>query len=359
MTSHWDKLSPRERFLSALTCAVLGVAFAVFFLLKAHGRITELDGAINRSEQELVNLHEQSARGTSVDKAFDTVAAQHSSTWTEAQIHNGLRDEIYLLALEDPNASSDNPEELVKIPTLRQGTLKEGGAGYREYQLMIKIPSTDIYSLLMFLLRLQNSPQSLRIDGLDIARAPQSLSAVAATITVTRTVVDGAPDSAEAAGPADQDPMIAKIEWNGETLEGWQALGCELELVAAASLFYTDGNCLKVQSNPQAGDAPAAGTPGAAVFMTHEIEAGVPYEVSLYAITDGPTTLEAMADGVAEPLGAGKTLLVDGKPYRDQYEFTAPGAAGQLVSVRVPYVTLANPGAQIYLDNIVVRKKTE
>lgn len=378
MSSYWDKLSPREQRLATLTCAVLVIAFAVLLVSKALGRIAELDGAIDRLEQDLVNYQEQDARGTSVDKAFETVAAQHSSTWTEAEIHNRLRQEIYRLALEDPNAPSGTPEKLVEIPTLRQGTLKAGGAGYREYQLMIKIPSSDIYSVLMFLLRLQSSSQSLRIDALDIARGAQG-PGVTATITVTRTIVDGAPGSAEAAAPAAQEPKAkASVEWNGQSLEGWQAQGCTLELVAAAALFYgTDSggagpaglnpNCLKVQSNPQAGDAPA-GTPGAAVFMIHEIEAGVPYEVSLDAVAGCPATLDIMANDAAKPqAGAGsprlseggQPLLADGKPYHYRREFSAPGDAGQLVSVKVPYITLATPGTQVYLDNVVVRKKTE
>ena len=361
MSSYWNKLSPREQRLATLTCTVLGIAFAVLLVSKALGRIAELDGAIDRLEQDLVNYQEQDARGTSVDKAFEAVAAQHSSTWTEAEIHNRLRQEIYRLALEDPNAPSGAPKKLVEIPTLRQGTLKEGGVGYREYQLMIKIPATDIYSLLMFLLRLQSSSQSLRIDALDVARASQG-PAVTATITVTRTIVDGAPGSAEAAPPATPNPK-ASVEWNGQSLEGWQAQGCALELVAAASLFYeTDtgaggpppsANCLKVQSNADATNA--------AVFMIHEIGAGVPYEVSLDAIANGPATFEIMANDAAKPqAGAGgQPLLADGKPYHYRREFSAPGNAGQLVSMKVPYITLANPGAQVYLNNIVVRKKTE
>lgn len=353
MIRYWEKLSGRERRLAALTAAVIVATAAVLLISKTLNRIEQLDSTIAQLEQDLLNYRAQEARGLSVDKAFAAVAGQHSSSWTEAEIHNRLRQEIYRLALEDPYNPTKNPSKLVEIPTLRQGTLKEGGAGYREYQLSIKIPHTDIYSLLMFLLRLLSSPQSLRIDALDIGRAPSS-QWVASTITVTRTVVDGAPASADAPPPqaSQESPEDTGMAWDGGALEGWQVQGATLELAAAAERFYTsDGDCLKAQAKTPAGGEPAA------VFWTQELETGVAYELLLDAIGEGPATLEVRLDGAPEPLAQGEPLMPDGKPYHYRHTFTVPGAPGERAPVQAPYVRIAGEDAAVYLDNVTVRKE--
>jgi len=157
MSSLWEHLSERERWLAIATAGVIGLALALLVGMRVIAYLRDLDRTVARLEQDIENYAEQDARGVSVGRAYAGVAAQHSSAWTEAEIHNRLRQEIYRLALEDPDGPPDSPNKLVEIPTLRQGALRDTGHGYREYQLSIKIPQTDIYSLVLFLIRLQAS----------------------------------------------------------------------------------------------------------------------------------------------------------------------------------------------------------
>ena len=347
MNDLWERLSSRERRLGIATAGVVLAALAALLTMRAFGRIAELDKDVRRLEDQFLNYSEQEARGVSVDKAFEQVAAQHSSAWTEAEIHNRLRQEIYRLALEDPNAPAGTSKNLVEFPSLRQGTLKEGGAGYREYQLSIGIPSTDIASIVKFLVRLQSSAQSLRIDGLELARSPNS-QFIVTNINVTRIVVAGSPADAPAETPAAPPaPPPGMLMWDGQRLDDWKAQDCSIDLVAEPEGFNREGgNCLKVRATG----------PNAVVYTVCEVEAGVPQELMLEVAAKSPAAIQVVNDADGQPLEGVEKVVTDGKPYRYRLLFTITGASGATVKVRAPCVTLKTPDGLIYIDNVTLRK---
>jgi hypothetical protein len=348
VSNFWEKLSPRERYLFLATMGLVLAGITILLVSRAVGRVRELNHTIDRLEENLLRCKELDARGVSVEKAFGEVAAQHSSAWTEAEIHDKLRQEIYRLALEDPNGSSDSGSKLVDIPTLRQGKLNDSGLGYREYQMDIKIPSSDIYSIIIFLMRLQQSPQSLRIDGLDIGRSPES-QLCSATISVTRTVVGGAADAGEAPVPIPkQAPALAA--WDGSRVEDWQNDGCDLSLVSEIDNQAVEGgSCLRA----------VARQADANTFMRQEVEARSSYELALDVTAKGNVDLLVADDATGQPYEGTQELTNDGKTYRLQIHFTVPGEAGDKVKIRAPLLHLKDAGAQVYVDNVVLRKAAE
>jgi len=196
MTKALGNLSERERRLATLTVVVLLGAAIGLLGLSAYRHIGSLDGKVAQLERELLNLTQQSAQRGSIEAAYREVVAKHSSEMTKEEIHDNLRREIFSLAMltvPDKKGGADRQVQLVKIPTLREGLLKEEGEGYREYQIQFRIPSTGIRNLMRFLQRIETSKQILRIDGLDMGRSPGSTN-IHATLTITRTVLDN-PDA--------------------------------------------------------------------------------------------------------------------------------------------------------------------
>jgi hypothetical protein len=347
VSSYWDKLSTRERRLIVITVSVVASALLMMIVTRAVAHVRELDHTVARLEQELLSCAELNASGVSVDKAFEEVAAQHSSAWTENEIHNRLRQEIYRLAQEDPEAPpGGDAKKLVDIPMLRQGTLKEGGAGYREYQLNIKIPSSDVYSVVIFLIRLLKSPQSLRIDSLELARSPDS-HLISVNINVTRTVVAGAPKNESDAATTRPATVAA---WDGSKVEDWHVKGCDLALVSeVGDLAAGGGSCLKAQANMA----------DATVFMWHDLDAGMTYELEADMAATGKALLEVVDDAGGTPFEGAQSLADDGKPYRYRMRFTVPGAGTGRVKLRVPTVALEGPGTLVYVDNVMLKKLAE
>ena len=345
MSSFWNRLSARERRLAAAALTVIVAAVCIGVTAKAVARLRALDETISQLEFNLKNCASLDARRASVEKEFSGVAAQHSSSLTKAEIHNSLRNEIYRLARENPDApATPDAKNLVEIPRLRQGTLKDSGEGYREYQLSIKVPVTDVYSLMMFLMRLLASEQTLRIDGLEMDRSPQA-QIMSATVNVTRTVVDGAPEATDAAAAS-----LQVAAWDGSDLQSWVTEDCGLSTVSQVGDLYPDGGaCLEV----------AAKNEQAAVFMTHELEPGATYELSLEAIAGGPATVRVMSDGDGAPFDGEQALTDDGKPYRYRLLFTAPDADQAPVKVRAPCIVLAARDGRVFVDNVVLTKLTE
>jgi hypothetical protein len=344
LNSLWEKLSPRERYLAIAVAAVFVASAAFAFTFRGVTRLRDLSRTIQRLETQLVTCHERDARTVSVEQAYKQVAAQHSSVWTEAEIHNRLRDEIFRLQLEDPEALPEQTKKLVEIPSMRQGSLKDTGAGYREYQLTIKIPQTDIYSLLIFLCRLQQSAQALRIDSLEIARQPES-PLVMANIVVTRTVVDRAPEEGDETMAPEQ--AAAVFSWDGGRAEDWKADNCALSLVSEiGEQWAPGGSCLKAESQAS----------GASCYMTHEFEAGVTYDLALEAMATVPATLMVAHDPDGSAFEGSQEIPGDAKPYRYRITFTVDGESGSKVKLRAPFVRLNGHGV-VYVDNVgVVRR---
>ena len=203
MASVFRSLSGREKRLAAITLLVLVGSASVMLGLQARNRVASLDGKIAQLEQELLNLTQQSAQRSAVDAAYLEIAATHSSEMTKEEIHDNLRREIFSLAKTTVKGKDGRPDrqvDLVKIPTLREGLLKEEGEGYREYQVQFRILSTKVGNLMRFLQRIETSSQILRIDGLDLGRSLES-TRVHATLVITRTVLDS-PDAVPQAGGA-------------------------------------------------------------------------------------------------------------------------------------------------------------
>ncbi|HNR34478.1 MAG TPA: hypothetical protein PKO36_04825 [Candidatus Hydrogenedentes bacterium] len=347
MNSLWERLNEREQRLTIATAGVVCLALAVMVGVRAAGYLHELDRTIARLEQDIVNYAEQEARGVSVSKAYAGVAAQHSSAWTEAEIHNRLRQEIYRLALEDPEGSPDSPNKLVEIPTLRQGALRDTGHGYREYQLSIKIPQTDIYSLALFLIRLQASPQSLRIDGLDIARSPDG-PLIGANINVTRTVVAGSPDEAEAGSPempsGDPAALAYVANWDGTDAAGWEGDSCDMApSPTVGSLVADGGSCLKL----------AAGKPDATAYMRQELEPKTTYELSVQVAAEKPVLI-MIADAKGTRYEGTVDVPGDGRCRRYKLAFTTGGDKDK-VKLGAP-VILFKDGGTAYVDNVLLKK---
>ncbi len=349
MSSFWEKLSVRERQLAIATAAVLVVAFAFFSSYRAVIRILDLNNAIDRLESRLLACYERDARTVSVDRAYKDITTQHSSSWTEAEIHNRLRDEIYRLQLEDPEAAPEKTKKLVEIPSLRQGLLKDSGAGYREYQLTIKIPSTDIYSLLIFLSRLQLSQQALRIDGLEIARPPES-PLVMANIVVTRTVVDRASEEGAEQAVPEQAPTgqaaSSIFSWDGVRVEDWQGDKCSLSL---ASETGQGGSSLKAEAKE----------PDASCHMVHELEAGAAYELTLDATATAPALVQVARDADGSAFEGAQDLPGDGKTYLYRIDFTVDGDTGSKVKVRVPVVRIKEQGGVVQVGNVALNRRPE
>ncbi len=347
MNRFWERLSERERRLAAATGMVICLALVVFTGVRAVGRVRDLDRTITRLDQDIVNYTEQDARGVSVSKAYAGVAAQHSSAWTGPEIHNRLRQEIYRLALENPDGPPDSPNKLVEIPMLREGALRDTGHGYREYQLSIKIPQADIYSVVLFLIRLQASPQSLRIDGLDITRAPDG-QFVGASISVTRTVVAGSAEDTEGApeeaSKSDLQAMEHIASWDGSDVGAWKGDSCDLQpSTTVGELAANGGSCLKA----------VAGKPDAAAYMEQELDPKSTYELSVEVAATNPVLLLVVDakgtryEGVIDVPG-------DGKCYRYKMAFTT-GGDKEKVKLGAPTI-LFKDGGTAYLDNVVLKK---
>lgn len=197
MSSVIAKLSARERRLAVLALLVLVGAGSVLVVLKCLNHVASLDREMAQLEQELLNLGQQNAQRSAVDAAYRDVVATHSSEMTKAEIHDNLRREIFALAkgtVKGKEGQPDREVEFVKIPTLREGILKEEGEGYREYQIEFRILSTQLVNVMRFLQRIEASSQILRVDRLDLGRPPASTQ-LHATLVITRTVLDN-PDAA-------------------------------------------------------------------------------------------------------------------------------------------------------------------
>ncbi len=332
MNNILQRLSPRERGL-ALAVAVLVSAAVVFTVVqRATNHLRVLDAEIDQLENRLITCAELEARSTSVEQAYAAVAAQHSSAWTETEIHNRLRDEIYRLAQEDPDSSSGASRNLVDIPSLHQGVFRDTGQGYREYQLSISIPMTDMFSVLRFLTRLQNSEQSLRVDEFEFARSPEGPQ-IAATIVITRTVIDG---------PTQAEPESPLLDADGSGTDLFTADQAELAIVSDVNGITAEGgSCVKATGT---GDE-------ATVSITQQLQAGTLYELTLDLATTAQTSLAIKDADTDTPYESPIEIKSDGSVHRYRVSFKVTGDSGPR-RVCVPYIKLLTSGAKLYIDNV-------
>lgn len=334
----WDDLAPREQLLALAVAGLSALLLLTFCVQRARATLDTLDREIDRLSSDLVNLHYQVARRQNVEARYDAVANQHSSDWSESEIRDRLRQEIYRLAnrvppgLDEngiPRSTNNESGALVSIPTLGQGQLTEGGDGFREYQLSVHIPSAPVENMLAYLERLQGSPQSLRLDRIDLRRAPSG-SDVSADIDITRIVVD-TPSTESAPGtpglPARETQIaLAPADW---TLESATALEAQGEL-----LIRGDNTTARA-------------------WMERSLPAGATYDLSVEGETAGKATLTIAIDGT--PLNGANAVALNGEsgPLNINLRFTTPDTGGR-VPVQLAYLQLETSDTTVRIRRLVI-----
>lgn len=360
MRSALGKMSVRERRLATLTAGLLVAAGMYVVGMAAVRRLAVLDATIEGLEQDLVRYSREAARNEAVDRAFRNMESQHSSQWTQAEIHDRLRQEIHRLSrrqVPPPGSAAPGGEQLIDIPVIQSGKLSQSGEGYREYQISVKPGLSPMANIALFLQRLEESPQVLRIDSLDLVRQPAS-DLVSASLTVTRTVV-GEPsqqsDRETASGPAEVGTSSGNLARNANfevwdaaqsRFPEWESEGCTL---ASDGGHATAGQaCLCAQ----------ASATGAAVFQRQQLQVGKVYELVLDAAVRGPAELGVVVKGSGE-LSGSHALTDDGLPYRYRFRFALPASSDREAAAQAPYIRLKSEGASVFVDNVVLAEVAE
>ena len=353
MSGFWSGISERERRLAVVTLCVLLAATAYVAFLRAAGNLRELDDAVEQLERALVGFEAQAARLDHVEREYAKVTEQHSSEWTQAEIHDRLRDEIDRLGLETvppPGVplTAASGARLVEIPRFPAGMLDDRGEGYREYRLRLSTAPTTIENLGLFLERLEKSEQLLRVDRLTITRPNPEAAAVLAEMTVTRTIIGEA-----SALPVREGESAANLalnpgleEWE-ESLDGFPGWESESVVVRRSEVNATEGAaCLEA----------VAGPGGGAVYQVQRLRAGATYNLSVDVAATGAARLCVAEDESAQPFEGAVALAADGRPNRYVVQFTVPESGADTVLVRAPAVLMDEEGVRVYVDNVVLNE---
>jgi len=344
LQAQWSSMSSRERNLAVLTgvCLFLFVGWST--VQGAQNKLNRLRAEVDRLQEQVVNSSAQISRKQQVEAEYAVVASQHSSAWDKYEVYERLRQEIFRLAQKVPPPLDENgvpvrsnsdSGALVNIPELRQGTMTESEEGYREYKINLRIPSVELNDLFNFLDRLRQSPQSLRIDGLTFAR-DWDRTVVNAEIDLTRIIVKG--DAAVSAGAGEE---------RGGGEESFTRLALDpAQWVAENGTVRAAADTLILEAT---GD-------GAALYLEQPLPGASSYDcvIELSATGRGMLAIASGVDGVLMP-GAEK-LPADGAAYRAHFQFTVPGNRGEPVLMRVPYLKLSDPGAQLQIRSIELRR---
>jgi type II secretory pathway component PulM len=351
----FEQRSARERRLLVLTAVALFAALAFLAVTRARDRIDALDANIAAFEQQLHSHTEQMAAADEVYQAFQHIAFQHSSQWTQEEIHDRLRVEIARLSMREvPPAGSPLPASagaaLVEIRQMPIGALEDSDAGYRSYQIDFRTEPTSIQNLTTFIQRLQQSPQALRIDTLDIIRDPLSAQ-VTARLRVTRTIIDDADAPIPAVTVAEPDAKPINIarnagfeRWdpNAKAFPDWEAQDLAVGgQVGGATEGYA---CLHAQTNGPTGE----------LYQQQDLRPGANYDLYLDARLSGKGVIRVAEAETGAPLPGEQSLRADGEHYRYHLRFTTPDSAQGTVALRAPLIVLQNEGAVLLLDNIVL-----
>ncbi|MBI5094908.1 MAG: carbohydrate binding domain-containing protein [Candidatus Hydrogenedentes bacterium] len=356
MNAFWKSRSVNERRLALVALGLVVLFLAYLVGGPAFRNLADLERQIEQREQDLITDTELAAHSEIVDREFAKIASEHSSKWTKQEIHDRLRQEIDRLAQQGPSGGNG---PLVRIPVIPPGKLTEGGKDVREYQLTFKLAPASIGAVTEYLKRLHESPQALRVDGLELTRIPD-MGQVIAQLDVTRTVVSGVADAAVAkavttAASTTQTNLIRNGSFEQapkapNVVNEWDVSGCT---ASPSKEFASDGSSSLAISGTQTGGA---------VSQKLELEAGATYEVRMDALVKIGSAIRA---GVADATGKGVlegavTLSADGTARGYIYRFTAPGTAGTPATVRVPYIELPQGQPyEVYVDNVQLRKVSE
>ena len=345
ISNAWRKLSQRERRLAALVGLLLPLFLVAFIVRSAMMQVSELDTTISRLQDDVLSYTHLMALKRSVESQYEKVAAQHSSEWTAPEIQDRLRQEIYRLSKRVPPPLDDNgipvqtessDIELVRIPALQQGTLRAGAKEYREYLLDFQIPSAKFSNIVDFIERLQNSPQSLRVDALELVRDPSSDNC-SANIGITRTIASGAQlDEEETQSAGKENDEMDRANWTCK--------GAEL----SRNLLCSQRGKQSLGGTVREADAELA--------MIRSLPARRAFDLYLDITVSGKGTVAVSGLGGAGFSGTPADLTPDNQPYRVHLQFTVPGEEGTRTRVKVPCIQLAEPGSSVEIRNVVLRE---
>lgn len=347
-------LSASEKRLAIIAGLCLGAAILFIGYIRAMDRLDAMDATIDSLQQQLLTYSELVQQADSVNAAFDAMAQQHSSQWTQEEIHDSLRREIARLAMRDvpppgsPTPASTNPSAmLVSIPQMPMGTLMDSEEGYRSYQISFKTEAAPVQNITTFLERLQRSDQALRVESLEIIRQPLA-SVATANIRVTRTIIDDEVDAGDPAPPRETPPAAVSVinpsfeEWDtaANQCPGWNVEECR---VSQHSELVTEGHsALRAESTGPLGR----------VFQLVPLSPGHTYELTLDATATGPARVEVADDSSEQIYTGAQTLTADGATYRYCMRFTVAGEGTEPVSIRVPQLVIEGAGTAVLLDNV-------
>lgn len=192
----WQNRSPRERFLFLCTAVLLVLALVLLLTKQMMVYQDYLDRSIVQLQDNLLNQRAQMDHLDKVEKAFARMQQQHVSDWSEAEIQDRMKQEILRLARKDPAPLQDGVpvriqsagEPLVVVPSLGSGALYEKESGVKQFRISFSLVPTQLENVVAFIKRLQESPQDLIVDGVQLRRNPL-VSTVTADISVSRVFI--------------------------------------------------------------------------------------------------------------------------------------------------------------------------
>lgn len=351
MFEWWAKVSPREQRLAVLTAILVGISFGYLGYTQAMNRIGTMDATIESLEENLVYYTEQMELLDEVDRAYNVVAAEHSSEWTQEEIHDRLRREIArlsLLRVPPPGervSLSGGGQRLVDIREMPQGSLSVSEAGYREYQITIRTQPTAIRNVTMFLERLHKSPQALRIATLEMTRPP-NIQAVTARINVIRTVID-----TEKAGPA---PIVVDPEKNWILNSGFEDWRDQY----SPTHWTLDGATASVNretvTEGKWGALVTATEAGATFYQTVELIGGGTFDLEFAIKSNGPVQVRAYDESSETFVGDAVTIDSQSTVQRYRLRMKVPDSRGTPVAIQAPVFVINNAGGEIAVDNVTL-----
>lgn len=350
-------MTGRERRLAFVTALVIAGALVYTVFNRTMESLELLDQRVADLELQLELAQIRMVQRNAVEQAFADIAAEHSSAWSEQEIRDRLKEEIYTLSkatMSPVGMSTAAGGTLVDIPMLAGGVLNEGGEGYRIFETTFQVRPTGIGNLVRFLQRVQESPQVLRVESLELQRNPANAE-VEAVITVSRTVIDFTTDDAVYAALMERSPVAVAAERNLSRNGSFEAYDAEAArfpewdhvscTVTPGSDLATDGAvCLDAKARAE----------WASVFQYQTLNSASTYDLLLDVTASGPGRLEVFDEDGGAYLATGPELRPDGKPRRYHLRFNVPGATGETRTLRAPYVTIQEIGGTVAVDNVIL-----